>query len=91
MNSRNLTPENFIAAHYVKASRGSRIKYEKYLEEQRKAKSSNGIALKCKAVQESIDVVSRKKAPLETTVSELFKDSDRFSLEAENAKKTWKR
>ena len=46
MKSKNLTPENFI--------RGSRIKYENYLEEQRKAQLSNEKAVK--VVQESIDV-----------------------------------
>ena len=64
----------------------SRIKYENYLEEQRKAKSSNKKALKCKAVQESIDVVRKKKTFLESIVSELVKDADRFSLETENVK-----
>ena len=79
MKSKNLP---LLLVHCIKVSR---IKYENYLEEQRKAKSSNKKALKCKAIQESIDVV-RKKTFLESTVSELVKDADRFSLETENAK-----
>ena len=53
MKSKNLTPENFIICGALRKSvRGSRTKYENYLEEQRKAKSSNEEALKRKAVQE---------------------------------------
>ena len=80
MKSKNLP---LLLVHCIKVSR---IKYENYLEEQRKAKSSNKKALKCKAIQESIDVVRKKKTFLESTVSELVKDADRFSLETENAK-----
>ena len=66
--------------------RVSRTKYEKYLEEQRKAKLSNKKALTHKTVQKSIDVVRKNKALLESTVSKLVKATDIFSLEAENAK-----
>ena len=79
MKSKNLTPENLIVCGALcKSVRGSRIKYENYLEEQRKAKSSNEKALKRKAVQESIDVVRKEKALLESTASELVKYADRF-------------
>ena len=87
IKSKNLTLENFIVwGTLCKSVRGSRVKYESYLEEQRKAKPSNEKALKCKAVQEGIDIVRKKKALLESTVSELVKDAGKFSLEAGNAK-----
>ena len=43
--------------------------------------------IKHKAVKECIEVVRKKKAFLESTISELVKDTDRFSLEAKYAEK----
>ena len=40
-----------------------------------------------KAVKECIEVLRKKKALLESTISELVKDTDKFSLEAEHAEK----
>ena len=43
--------------------------------------------IKHKAVKECIEVVRKKKAFLESTISELVKDTDRFFLEAKYAEK----
>ena len=52
MKSKNLTLEIFIVCGALRKSvRGSRINYENYLEEKRKAKPIKGKALKRKAVQ----------------------------------------
>ena len=74
IKSKNLTPKYFIVCGtLLKRVRDSRIKCESYLEEQIKAKLNNQKAFKCKSVQDSIDVFRKKKASLESTVSELVR------------------
>ena len=87
MKLKNLTPKNFIVCDALRKNTGSKIKFENYLQEQRKAKSSNEKVLKHKAVKECIEVLRKKKALLESTISDLVKDTDKFSLEAEYAEK----
>ena len=87
MKSKIVTTENFSVCYtFRKSMSGSRIKHENYLEEQRKAKSRKKNYLCTVVFQESINFVRKKKPLLKSTASDLVKDVDRFSFEAENAK-----
>ena len=80
-----LVPENFVICWKLRKSvRVARVKYESYLEDQRKQKVDTEKSLKRKSIQEQIDVVRAKKSLLERTILGLSKDANKYASDAEN-------
>ena len=82
MKLKNLTPKNFIVCGALRKNTVQKSSLRITF----KSREKRNQATK-KAVKECIEVLRKKKALLESTISELVKDTDKFSLEAEYAEK----
>ena len=70
----------------LSSAAGARQKYLLYLDEQKRKKTSEGVALKRKELVNELDELKKKRRRLETDVDGLVKSADEF---AQKAKGNW--
>ena len=71
----------------LSSAAGARQKYLSYLDEQKRKKTSEGVALKRKELVDELDKLKKKRRRLETDVDGLVKSADKFAQKAEETGK----
>jgi len=74
----------------LSSAAGARQKYLSYLDEQKRNKASEGVALKQKELANELDELKKKRRRLETDVDGLVKSADEFAQKAEETSVDYK-